>query len=221
MCRSRVCRAVAVALIAYGTLFVPLKASADVVRLDSPEYVSLSGYVYADMNDSCELEVGEFVIPNVTIVLARQNGEGQYEFVAQTTTGENGAYAFDEELQLSPGTYSLTETQPVEFLPGMANAPGVIKGKPAGHADCGEASGPDSFINITLYAGDEAIMYNFGEAGLRSAYISKRHFLARHTEEPTEWVPDPVPEPAGAMLLVTGLLLLCGVFRWQPKRNGD
>jgi hypothetical protein len=203
---SRVCRALAAAApVVCALLCAPLGARAEVVSLAGEAYASLSGYVYIDLNLTREMEEGELVIPDVAIILEGISDEG--ESVRETTlTEENGAYSFTG---IEPGTYSLIEDPPVEFIPGPANDPGTIEGKPVGHPDCGEADGPSKFTNIKLDAGDVGTMYNFGKAGLRSAYVSKRHFLSYHPEEEP---PEDIPEPGGATLMVFGALVLLHAF---------
>jgi hypothetical protein len=196
---------VVVAVLGCAMLCATVPARAEVVRVGTAPFASLSGYVYADMNDTCALEVGEYIIPNVKITLTGVTEKGD-SVSASTVTGTYGDYAF---LKLEAGTYTLTETQPIEFLEGKYNMrqPGTINGVTAG-TNVGTVDGPNAFKGIKLVLGSEGVMYNFGEAGLRSAYVSKRQFLT-YTEKPTGFV----PEPTVAMLLATGLLLLLGAAR--------
>jgi hypothetical protein len=203
---SRLGRAMTVvAVFGCAMLCATVPARAEVVRVGTAPFASLSGYVYADMNDTCTLEVGEIVIPNVKITVTGVTEKGE-SYSANTVTGTYGDFTF---LKLEAGTYTLTETQPVEFLEGKYNKrqPGTINGVTAG-TDVGAVDGPNAFKGIKLVLGSEGVMYNFGEAGLRSAYISKRQFLT-YTEKPTEFI----PEPTAAMLLAVGLLGLLGTRR--------
>jgi uncharacterized repeat protein (TIGR01451 family) len=65
--------------------------------------------VFDDANGNGTLDVGESVIPGVTITLYDQNGK----VVATTTTGPNGSYSFTK---LPPGVYTVVETNPDGYV---------------------------------------------------------------------------------------------------------
>ncbi len=205
---SRFCRALAAAaLVVCAWACAPALTIAEVISLGDEDYASLAGYVYVDLNLNWELEVGEALIPDVVVILEGLTDKGELVSV-ETSTSQYGAYSFTGVL---PGVYSVTEVQPIEFLQGLPNEPGTVNGTPVG-----EAAGPDAFVNIALDAGDVGIMYNFGEAGLRSAYISKRHFLT-YEGEPEDPPGGDIPEPGGATLLSVGSLLLLYAFWRRPS----
>jgi hypothetical protein len=199
---SRLGRAVvAAAAIGYSVFCAAPSARAEIIHVGGTTFASLSGHVYGDINRSCALDVGEIVIPNVTISLTGVTKKGGSVSLT-TLTSALGAYSF---ATLQPGTYCLTETQPVEFLQGKwdKKQTGLVNGYPVG-----EINGADEFRKIVLEAGGVGVKYDFGEGGLRSAYISKRDFLTL-SEEPVRYV----PEPGAAMLLGAGALLVLGGLR--------
>jgi len=68
----------------------------------------ISGTVFKDVNKDGDLQSGEVGIPGVTITLRDAAGN----VVATTTTDANGNYSFPN---VTPGTYTITETQPTQF----------------------------------------------------------------------------------------------------------
>ena len=82
-----------------------------------PKPIEISGTVYHDENLNCVKDGTEDGIPGVFISLEKLNTDtGQYETVAGTQTDVQGNYRFGEEFGLTPGTFRLVESQPVEFL---------------------------------------------------------------------------------------------------------
>jgi hypothetical protein len=76
---------------------------------------SLSGVVFEDFNNDGQVDFGEQGIPGVTITLAGRDDLGHVVNLAQKTDS-GGMYAF---LNLRPGTYTLTETQPAGYSQGI------------------------------------------------------------------------------------------------------
>ncbi len=117
----------------------------------------ISGYVYADGNNNGLKEPGEAGIPGSTITLTGTNDLGA---VSQTaTTDASGLYQFTN---LRPGSYTVQETQPSNWLDGMDTA-GSLGGNVTN----------DQIANITLPSGASSMGNNFGElkaAGL-SGYV--------------------------------------------------
>ena len=156
---------------------------------------SLSGYVYADINNSGDRNsyaCGFFErgIPGVEILLRDLEWAAHIESKSDFTN-ESGYYEFTG---LSPGRYSVTETQPLQF----------IRGKSAVGSAGGEAlKGGDGFTEITLTAGMDAGDYNFGEWGLKARYISKMDLV--------------VPEPSTFASLTTALLALAAFVRFRRR----
>ena len=68
----------------------------------------LSGFVYVDLTDSGSFQSGNPSIPGVVVEIS--GPVTQY-----TTTAFNGSFHF---VDLPPGTYTLTETQPTGFAQG-------------------------------------------------------------------------------------------------------
>jgi hypothetical protein len=108
---------------------------------------SLSGFVYADVNNNGVKEGGETPIPGVLITLTVFSDLGPS---TQTrTTDGTGFYQFTD---LRPGTYSLAEAQPTSHLDGKDTI-GSQGGTP----------GNDQFSNIVLAQGTNGVNNNFGE----------------------------------------------------------
>ncbi len=135
----------------------------------------LSGTVWCDDNNNGTIDGGEnTLIGGVTITLSGTDADGPVN--ATKITDGNGYYLF---ANLSPGTYTLTQTQLTSHackLPGKAS-PGTGATTAAGAADNANASA--SFGNvisgIQLAANDVAVSYNFGE--LEPANIAGHVYL--------------------------------------------
>lgn len=113
--------------------------------------VSISGYVYHDLDNDGLKETGEDGISGVTVQVINSVTNQ----VFSTTTDANGYY---EVVGLPPGTYRIVETQPVIYTDGK-DAAGTVGG-----ATRGSATNPgDEISGISLVSGDDGINYNFGE----------------------------------------------------------
>ncbi|MSR57620.1 MAG: matrixin family metalloprotease [Planctomycetaceae bacterium] len=110
---------------------------------------SLSGYVYDDENND-GLRTGDVAIAGVTVTLTGTNDLGASVSVVKTTNG-SGLFQFSG---LRPGTYALTETQPVRYLDGQDTI-----GTPGG------TTTNDMFSAIVLNEGVNGAENNFGEIG--------------------------------------------------------
>jgi hypothetical protein len=117
----------------------------------------LAGSVYVDHNNNGFRDPGEVGIPGVTILLTGTDISGA-AVNATVVTDANGNYQFTRML---PGTYTLTEVQPKEFLDGIDRA-----------GTAGGSVSHDVISGIDLGANEIATSYLFGELGL--AVISKR-----------------------------------------------
>ncbi|MBK8959362.1 MAG: carboxypeptidase regulatory-like domain-containing protein, partial [Proteobacteria bacterium] len=107
----------------------------------------LSGYVYEDQgNDG--VRNAEPPIAGVTITLSGTDDLGN-AVNATTTTDANGYYEFTD---LRPGTYSVTETQPANYLDGKDTA-----------GSTGGSATNDLISAIPLAAGEHSQENNFGE----------------------------------------------------------
>jgi uncharacterized repeat protein (TIGR01451 family) len=124
---------------------------------------SLTGFVYVDANNNGVFDTGEAPIGGVTITLTGTDNSGNS--VTQTaTTNSNGAYGFEN---LAPGTYTITETQPINF----------IDGKDSIGTQGGNATVQNVFSSVPVVNGIEGVNNNFGELGLTPPYVSKRDYL--------------------------------------------
>ena len=91
------------------TLPVATDATAyDYAELLSPTGVPVSGTVFQDRDRDGTLDLGEPGIPGVLVELIDAGGN----VVASTTTGPDGSYLFPN---VTPGTYTVRETQPVGY----------------------------------------------------------------------------------------------------------
>jgi serine-aspartate repeat-containing protein C/D/E len=111
----------------------------------------LSGHTYFDQNNNGLRDAGETPLTGVLIELWDEAGSR----IAETRTDAQGFYRFNN---LRPGTYRLTETTPVGYIPGRA-AVGTIGGAVTGNND---ATG-DAIRSIKLPTGSKGINYDFGE----------------------------------------------------------
>ena len=131
-------------------------------KIPVPTLSSLSGNVYVDSNNNGTRDAGEPPIAGVIVTLTGTDNLG-HPVSESTTTDASGAYSFTN---LQPGTYTLQETQPVNFIDGKDSI-----GTPGG------TQGNDIFTNIQLPAGFDGVQNNFGEIGLTPAYATKRSLL--------------------------------------------
>jgi hypothetical protein len=109
---------------------------------------SLSGIVWEDFNDDGQVDFGERGIHGVTVRLTGTDDLGNSVSLSQSTDAD-GAYLF---LNLRPGSYRVTETQPAGYLQGI-NTVGTAGGS---------LSFTDQFL-IPLGRGVSGLNYNFGE----------------------------------------------------------
>ncbi|HBO45547.1 MAG TPA: hypothetical protein DD670_16775 [Planctomycetaceae bacterium] len=184
-------------------------AEADVITMGSDDYATLTGYVYCDLNDNVTYDENEGLIPNVWIILEGVT-EGGESLSRKAFTNSYGDYVFKK---IPAGVYSLKQVQPIEFLNGLPNAPGTVNDVPVGQA---VDNGPDKanqYVNVVLSAGGVGVEYNFSEAGLKSAYLSKRDLLSR--KPPVQLIPEP-----GIAAMIVGLLL-CGGLSVTRRARGD
>ncbi|MBK1693752.1 hypothetical protein CKO09_03215 [Chromatium weissei] len=110
---------------------------------------TVSGFVYVDINNDGNKDSGELSISGVTIALTGTNDLGAAVNLT-TTTATDGSYSFTN---LRPGTYTVNEAQPIDYLDGQdtAGAPG------------GGTAGNDVINTIVLKSGDSSTNNNFGE----------------------------------------------------------
>jgi hypothetical protein len=119
---------------------------------------SLSGIVWQDFNDDGQVDFGENGISRVRITLTGTDDLGNP--VSQCLlTDSDGAYVF---LNLRPGSYYITETQPAGYLQGIDSV---------GTAG-GSLSATDQFF-VQLCAGVNGLNYNFGEQPSGTGSVQK------------------------------------------------
>ena len=123
------------------------------------EPAALNGFVYLDADDDGIFDAGETPIAGVTVVLTGSNSLGA--ITPQTlTTNASGFYSFTG---LRPGSYTVSETQPVAFADGQ-DTPGV----PGGGSDAVN----DVISGITLTPNLVSPNNNFGERPLAASSLS-------------------------------------------------
>lgn len=117
----------------------------------------LAGTVYVDLNNNSFKSANEVGIPGVTVTLTGIDAGGN-SVNASVVTDAAGNFRFTRML---PGTYTLTEVHPAEFVDGLDRA-----------GNAGGTAGNDVITGITLAPNQIGINYLFGERGL--AVVSKR-----------------------------------------------
>ncbi len=128
---------------------------------------ALSGYVYVDSNNNGVKDPGEPPIAGVTVVLTGTTTGGTSVDIT-TTTDSLGFYSFPS---LGAGNYTITETQPTNFIDGKdsvgsQNSGTIVQGPTT-----------NAIQNITLTDGTNGINNNFGNLGLTPPFVSKQQFL--------------------------------------------
>ena len=168
----------------------------------TPGLSQLGGWVYIDRNNDGDLAFSnepnpEFVIGGVMISLYSQTGPET--LVASMQTDAFGRYFFNN---LSPGTYGLKQTQPVEYVDGIDTLGLMqaltIAGVPPS-ASVGTVSN-DAFNGIVLPANVRGDHFYFGERGLAPGFVSKRFLLGSAPD-----LPFAVPEPATLWLVLAAV----------------
>ena len=112
---------------------------------------SISGTVYDDANKNGKRDAGEKGIPNATVTLTGKDKNGK-DVNLTVITDKDGHYSFKG---LTPGTYSVTETQPQGWEDGKDSL-GTGVSKPG-------TLGNDKVTEIAVAAGESGVDYNFGE----------------------------------------------------------
>ncbi|MFO0954028.1 MAG: LamG-like jellyroll fold domain-containing protein [Isosphaeraceae bacterium] len=128
-----------------GGNYMPSTSPAVTVSPVAP--ASITGVVFADFNNDGEVDFGEGGISGAAVALDGTDDLGRVVHVSRTTDGD-GFYGF---LNLRPGHYKVTETQPAGFTQGV-NSVGSAGGTVVG----------DQF-DLYLTAGLDALNYNYGE----------------------------------------------------------
>ncbi len=122
---------------------------------------SISGFVYADTNNNGVRDSNEVGIPGITVTLVGTTDDTNAQVNQTVTTTSTGSYSFQN---LVAGTYTIRETQSSFYVDGRDTVGNL------GHV------GPRVNDQFTLRVeGDAAANnYNFGQAGIKSQFLSKR-----------------------------------------------
>ena len=129
---------------------------------------SIAGQVYNDSNNNGRRESSEPPIAGVTLTLSGIDARGN-SVTATTVTGPDGSYRFSG---IPGGTYTIAETQPVNYQDGI-DAPGNAGGVAA-------AVPGDLISGITLAPAQDATGYLFGERGTAAKLSGSVWFDANH-----------------------------------------
>jgi protocatechuate 3,4-dioxygenase beta subunit len=120
---------------------------------------SIAGSVYVDADDDGVRDAGEAPIAGVTVNLTGFDTDGR-EVTRTVQTKSDGSYLFEN---LPPGTYTVTEVQPVLYTDGKDSSPvGTVE--------------PDKVSAIALTPGSSVTQVNFGER-LSTASVSGKVYL--------------------------------------------
>jgi cyclophilin family peptidyl-prolyl cis-trans isomerase len=121
----------------------------------------IAGFVYVDANHNGVRDANEAGLVGVTVTLT---GSSSGTAVNQAvTTQADGSYKF---INIGPGTYKITESQP-QFMVDAGETLGVFGGtKTANDA-----------MSFTIPENSHLSGYNFGEAGRQAQFVNMRDFL--------------------------------------------
>jgi hypothetical protein len=188
----------------FPIIFLAGVTTVDVTAAPITGMSQLGGWVYIDRNNDGNLAFSNDPNPEYVI-----GGVGVSLFSA-TVSDDFGRYLFEN---ITPGTYLLRETQPVEYVDGIDTL-GVLQsfnGQPIpGNASAGSMA-DNTFLNIVLTADVGGEFYNFGERGLAAGYASIRHLFGSRpglgTPPPTGQGGPEGPEPTS---LAYALIAGCG-----------
>jgi hypothetical protein len=136
----------------------------------APPPSSIRGKVYHDLNNDGIPEPNEPGIAGAKITLTGTDDTGAF-VMRMVFSGPDGTYEFTG---LKPGTYTVAETQPPNFLDGKDRA-----------GSAGGISGNDITTNIPIAAGVDAFNYDFGERLTGTSNGGKEGLLASTGHTPT------------------------------------
>ena len=136
------------------------------IAADDLKNASISGFVWIDANNDRQQQQptgGNPLEPGIPGVIVRLTGTARdgtaLDLVAMTD--DDGGFKFKD---LPAGTYEVHEEQPTAWIDGQEML--------------ASSTVNDTYSNIALTPGQQAVNYSFGERTLQPQFISKRHFLA-------------------------------------------
>ncbi len=168
-----------------------------------PADSSISGAVYADVNDSGQRDPEELGVPGVILTLSGVDDQGTAVEAAMLTDAD-GLYSFGD---LRPGTYEIAETQPTAMLDGRDSI-----------GSLGGIVGDDRLSGIVLTGDSHSIDNNFGERGLLPQYISIGYFFST-APPPEEYLLEKMcyaEEMAGNFNLAAAIRASITKWPWDP-----
>ena len=135
-----------------------------------PLPITIAGTVFHDRNVNLLQEAGDEGIADVRLALWQQDAAGVYVDTGLTAlTNTQGDYIFGPELNLMPGHYRVSETQPAGFPISVGAIPGMIQ--PGDGTIVGSTPDTNTLTDIHVPLGGlHAVDYDFAEA--RPARIS-------------------------------------------------
>jgi len=173
---------------------------------NQPQVSSLSGFVYADVNNNGIIDPGELGIGNVTVTLTGTDFLGN-PVNRVTATAANGFYIFQG---LLAGNYTIVETQPADWVDGKDTI-----GTPGGSA------GNDVLFGIALPGGFDGVQNNFGELSLSGDVINKGLFITGGTQLGNlPAVEPPIMYPIGPQQIVQGETITFAARTIDPQNEG-
>jgi hypothetical protein len=173
---------------------------------NQPQVSSLSGFVYADVNNNGIIDPGELGISNVTVTLTGTDFLGN-PVNRVTATAANGFYIF---MGLLAGNYTIIETQPANWIDGKDTI-----GTPGGTA------GNDILFGIMLPGGFDGVQNNFGELSLSGDVINKGLLITGGTQiGDLPAVEPPIMYPIGPKTIVQGESINFAVRTIDPQNKG-
>lgn len=152
--------------------------------------------VFVDANNDGIPQAGDTGIPNVELRLTGTDAAGNAVSILAVPSGAAGSYEFRNVPPSGAGGYTITETQPVNYAPGKANANGH-PGTPQGGGNVITGVTVAGGSNVPLTQGD----YYFGE--LLPGGISGRVYYDRDGNG-VQGAPATEPGIAGVTITLTG-----------------
>jgi SdrD B-like domain len=154
-----------------------------------PDPSSISGYNYVDANNDGIKQAAEAPIAGTLVTLS---GPGLVTPLT-ITTGADGKYEF---LNLAPGVYSVTMSQPAVYNDGKDTVG-------TGASNQGSASTNDKITGVTLTSGNVSIDNNFGELPLNPVPSITGKVYFDLNQDGVQNANEPDGYPAGTIVTIT------------------